>query len=173
LQPRFELVEVVTKTAFSGLAGVSPGMVSRYLSDGTIGPEAIVGKGRNARIKAELALKMVRDRVDGRSMDGSLAANRARKEGLQADLLAFRLGQQRRAWEEEANGALRALFRAVGKAHEEIPGWAEEVVAAERASGQGAAAALLRVKSAELRHSIADLILAFKDEHSPDHDNGG
>jgi hypothetical protein len=169
----------LSKSEFAKLAGVTPGRISQLLRDGVISRSALVGEGRNARIKADLAMAMVRDRTDPArraGTDGSAGStfleNRARKEGYAADLLALRLGQQRRAWEEEASAALRALFMAVGKAHEVIPGWVEEVIAAERNSGLGAAAGVLRAKSAELRHSIADMILAFKDERLPDRDNG-
>ena len=126
----------LSKSEFAKLAGVSPGRVSQYLREGVIGREALVGDGRNARIKADLALAMVRDRMDPTrratnlvgidSAASSFLANRARKEGFQADLLELRLGERRRELQEESAFALRALFRAVGKAHEALPGWAEE-----------------------------------------------
>lgn len=135
----------LSKSEFAKLAGVSPGRVSQYLREGVIGREALVGDGRNARIKADLALAMVRDRMDPTrratnlagidSAASSFLANRARKEGYAADLLALRLGERRREMQEENDAALLALSRAVGKAHEAIPGWAEETIASWNLGG--------------------------------------
>lgn len=53
-----------TKAEFARIAGVTPGRVSQWLSEGKIGADALVGDGRFARIKVALALNQVRDRRD-------------------------------------------------------------------------------------------------------------
>lgn len=47
---------IVTKKGFARLAGVSPGRVPQWLTEGKIGPEALVGAGRTARINVALAM---------------------------------------------------------------------------------------------------------------------
>ena len=51
MQPEVRMPEVVSKTEFARLAGVSAARVSQYLRDGVIGPEALLGKGRHARVR--------------------------------------------------------------------------------------------------------------------------
>jgi hypothetical protein len=169
----------ISKAEFAKLAGVSPGRVSQYLREGVIGRAALVGDGRNARIKADLALAMVRDRMDparsviGSSPDSSTSsfvANRARREGYQADLLELRLAHGRRELQEAADAAVVALGTAVKRAHRDIPFWVDEIIGAWQAGGIAAAYALMRSKDDELLSSIADMILSFQDGRD---DNGG
>ncbi len=56
--------EVVSKGEFAALIGVSPGRVSQMLKEGAIGPEALDGVGRMARIKVAVARAHLRDRLD-------------------------------------------------------------------------------------------------------------
>jgi hypothetical protein len=160
----------ISKAEFAKLAGVSPGRVSQYLRDGVIGRAALVGDGRNARIKADLAMAMVRGRMDrtrsavGFPLDSPLILNRARKEGLQADLLELRLAHGQRELKEATDAALVALGTAVKRAHGVIPFWIDEIIGAWQAGGIASAHALMRSKDDELLNSIADMILAFQDE---------
>jgi len=56
--------QIVTKGHFAELIGVSPGRVSQMISEGKIGPEALDGEGRSARIRVEQARAHLRERTD-------------------------------------------------------------------------------------------------------------
>lgn len=47
---------IVRKTEFAKLRGVSPARVSQWIATGRIGPEALVGEGRLARVRVEAAV---------------------------------------------------------------------------------------------------------------------
>lgn len=49
----------MSKGDFAADIGVSAGRVSQYIAAGIIGPDALVGEGRNARIRVELARQQV------------------------------------------------------------------------------------------------------------------
>lgn len=55
---------VVSKGDFARIAGVSAARVSQYISQGQIGPEAMVGEGRAARINVAVAMRQLRDRLN-------------------------------------------------------------------------------------------------------------
>ncbi|WP_051651372.1 hypothetical protein [Brevundimonas bacteroides] len=55
---------IVTKGQFAELIGVSPGRVSQMIAEGKIGPEALVGEGRSAKIRIETARAQLRERTD-------------------------------------------------------------------------------------------------------------
>lgn len=163
--------DVVSKAEFAQLAGVSKARVSQWLRDGVIGPEALLGQGRHARIRAELALEMLRTRLELSRSPGAakseLVTARTRTANLQAELLSLRLSRASGATipRDEALVAVEDLGRSIRRALAAIPGcWAEELVAAEQDGGLRAVSALLRVKSAELLSSIADMIAAAEAE---------
>ncbi len=54
----------VTKGEFAALIGVSPGRVSQYLTEGKISQAALVGSGRNAKIRVEQAKADLRLTLD-------------------------------------------------------------------------------------------------------------
>ncbi|ATN32894.1 hypothetical protein ACO34A_03645 [Rhizobium sp. ACO-34A] len=54
----------VTKGEFAALIGVSPGRVSQYLTEGKITQAALVGSGRNAKIRVEQAKEDLRLTLD-------------------------------------------------------------------------------------------------------------
>jgi hypothetical protein len=56
--------EIVTKAQFARLSGVSPARVSQWLAAGKIGPEALVGEGRSARLDVAIATEHLRERLD-------------------------------------------------------------------------------------------------------------
>jgi hypothetical protein len=107
------LSDVISKAAFARSVGVSTARVSQWLSDGVIGPEALLGKGRHARIRADLAKSMLRDRLDPErrtaNLDGlsrevpadhpksEFTAARARTASLQGQLLELRVSRERGA----------------------------------------------------------------------------
>lgn len=55
---------VVGKSEFARLLDVHPSQVTKYIEKGKIGPEALVGSGRTARIRVELAKTHLRVRLD-------------------------------------------------------------------------------------------------------------
>jgi hypothetical protein len=56
--------DVVTKSAFALLVGVSAGRVSQFLSEKKIFSDAIVGEGRHARIRVSVALEQLKRSLD-------------------------------------------------------------------------------------------------------------
>lgn len=55
---------VVTKGKFADMIGVTPGRVSQYIAAGQIGPEALEGEGRNAKIRVAVAVQQLKLRRD-------------------------------------------------------------------------------------------------------------
>lgn len=55
---------VLPKGEFAALIGVSAARVSQYISEGKIGPDALVGKGRGARILVDVARRQIGARRD-------------------------------------------------------------------------------------------------------------
>ncbi|CAN7584809.1 hypothetical protein LJR016_004306 [Devosia sp. LjRoot16] len=49
----------MSKGDFAGEVGVTPGRISQYIAAGIIGPDALVGEGRSARIRVELAKQQI------------------------------------------------------------------------------------------------------------------
>lgn len=65
---------VVSKGAFAALIGVTPGRISQMIAAGTIGPDALEGEGRNAKVKVAAAKQQIRDRRDpGQALGNGLA----------------------------------------------------------------------------------------------------
>ncbi|WP_309628746.1 hypothetical protein [Brevundimonas sp.] len=64
LQAQLVADPIVTKGQFAELIGVSPGRVSQMIAEGKIGPEALVGEGRSAKIRIETARAQLRERTD-------------------------------------------------------------------------------------------------------------
>jgi hypothetical protein len=56
--------EIVLKSEFARLIGVSAPRVSQFISEGKIGPEALVGEGRGARVRLSVAVQHLKDRLD-------------------------------------------------------------------------------------------------------------
>jgi hypothetical protein len=56
--------DVVTKSKFALLVGVSPGRVSQFLSEKKIFGDAIIGDGRHARIRVSVALEQLKRSLD-------------------------------------------------------------------------------------------------------------
>ena len=102
--------DVVTKSAFASLCGVSCGRVSQWLADGKLDGEAIVGHGHRARIRLDVARAQLKRRLN---ITQRLATGRAKLDGsadeaqpIEEDIKAERLAQLRhfnkRASEEAA-----------------------------------------------------------------------
>lgn len=58
------MVDVVRKSEFAQLCGVTAGRVSQWISSGQIGAEALVGEGRSAMINVDLARDHLQRRLD-------------------------------------------------------------------------------------------------------------
>lgn len=58
------LPETETKSEFAARCGVDPSAVSHWIRDGKIGPEALDGIGRRARIRVAVAQTQLRTRLD-------------------------------------------------------------------------------------------------------------
>lgn len=59
-----EASQIVRKSEFAEMRGVSPGRVTQWITAGHIGPEALVGEGRGARIRVDVATAQLRERLD-------------------------------------------------------------------------------------------------------------
>jgi DNA-binding transcriptional regulator YdaS (Cro superfamily) len=94
--------DIVTKTAFASICGVSAARVSQWLSDGKLSGEAIVGHGHRARIRVDVARAQLKQRLN---ITQRLATGRARLDGqagtvgeaqpIEEDIKAERLAQLR------------------------------------------------------------------------------
>lgn len=56
--------QIVSKGEFAALLGVTPGRVSQYISGGKLDGDALVGEGRSARIRVDVAREQLRRRLD-------------------------------------------------------------------------------------------------------------
>jgi hypothetical protein len=73
--------DIVTKTVFASICGVSAARVSQWLSDGKLTGEAIVGHGLRARIRVDVARAQLKRRLDVNQR----LATRAKLDGPGAD----------------------------------------------------------------------------------------
>lgn len=55
---------LVSKSEFARLINVTPGRVSQMISERKIGPDALVGEGRSAKIRVDLARQQISARTD-------------------------------------------------------------------------------------------------------------
>jgi hypothetical protein len=177
---------VVSKADFARRCGVTRGRVSQWIHDGQIGVEALDGTGPRARIRADVAIGMLRDRLDwfrGGSvadLGGSRAAAAAQKfrgaaartraVDLQRELLEIKLSRLKGELIPRAASiaAGESLGRATQRALKDIVGWNEELLAAGQNGGLAAISALLRAKSFELCNTVADMLTAAAEFEPPD-----
>ncbi|AKR58004.1 hypothetical protein XM25_19875 [Devosia sp. H5989] len=88
--------QIVSKGEFARMIAVSPGRVSQMISSGMIGPDALVGEGRMARIRAALALSQIKSRRDiGQALGNGLGTRLEESATAHADF-----GQQAPADDE-------------------------------------------------------------------------
>jgi hypothetical protein len=76
-----EQIEIATKKQFAEIAGVSAARVSQWLSSGQINGAALVGEGRHARIRTEVALNQLRLRLDADQRIANGTARLGRPKG--------------------------------------------------------------------------------------------
>ena len=68
------MTQIVSKSEFARLLGVSPARVSQMISEGKIDGAALIGEGRKAKIDFDVAREQVRLRTDlGQSLGNGLA----------------------------------------------------------------------------------------------------
>jgi DNA-binding transcriptional regulator YdaS (Cro superfamily) len=91
--------EIVSKSAFASLCGVSCGRVSQWLAAGRLDGDAIVGRGHRARIRVGVARAQLKQRLN---ITQRLATGRAKLDGdsgqsapIEDDIKAERLAQLR------------------------------------------------------------------------------
>lgn len=66
-------MEVLSKGDFAREVGVSPGRVSQWIAEGKIGPDALAGEGRSAKIIVDRALEQIKARRDvGQSLGNGI-----------------------------------------------------------------------------------------------------
>lgn len=75
------LAEIVSKGEFAALIGVTPGRVSQMLKEGAIGPDALEGAGRMAKIRVAVAKAHLRDRLDISQRLGNGLSTRLEDDG--------------------------------------------------------------------------------------------
>ena len=111
----------MAKAEFADLIGVSPGRVSQYVAEGKISGEALVGSGRAQRVRPEIAVAQLRERLDPSQMAGNgkgtrlgntapVTISRAIAARLEAQIAA-RFDRAR----DEALRLLRATFSSDGQ----------------------------------------------------------
>lgn len=66
-------MQVLSKGDFAREVGVSPGRVSQWIAEGKIGPDALDGEGRSAKIIVDRALEQIKARRDvGQSLGNGI-----------------------------------------------------------------------------------------------------
>lgn len=116
-------MQVLTKGDFAREVGVSAGRVSQWIAEGKIGPDALDGEGRSAKIIVQRALEQIRARRDvGQSLGNGLqtkvfggdvergqdaapagaSAPTTRRDDVAHEIQVERLKQERRKNEREA-----------------------------------------------------------------------
>ncbi|RWO90914.1 hypothetical protein [Mesorhizobium sp.] len=67
-------MQTLSKGDFAAHIGVTPGRVSQYISSGMIGPDALEGTGRNAKVFVAKAVEQIRRRRDiGQALGNGIA----------------------------------------------------------------------------------------------------
>lgn len=67
-------MQTLSKGDFAAHIGVTPGRVSQYIAAGMIGPDALDGSGRNARVIVAQAVEQIRRRRDiGQALGNGIA----------------------------------------------------------------------------------------------------
>lgn len=77
--------QVVTKTAFADITGVTAGRVSQWIADGKISGKALVGRGHRARIRIDVAQKQLNRNLDVSQHLGAHGRAKLNGNGAEAD----------------------------------------------------------------------------------------
>jgi DNA-binding transcriptional regulator YdaS (Cro superfamily) len=102
----------VSKSEFAALTGVTPARVSQWIREGKIGPDALVGAGRSARIRPDLARRQVGQRRDAaQAMANGLGTKLAGGASDQETDAALKAERLRELQFRNARAAEEALAR--------------------------------------------------------------
>lgn len=172
----------MTKGEYAARRGVTPARISQYIADGKIGPSALKGEGRSARIIVEIADRHLAQRLDAsQALGANGAMSRAVNESPQPDSLAPYPPaggdgdlQRRPAGvaETETEAALRVaaqekaeqakLLTAKMRRQEALETGRYILAVDARAQIARAASAAFRVMEAGIRNMAADLAAQFE-----------
>lgn len=79
-------MQVLSKGDFAREVGVSPGRVSQWIAEGKIGPDALDGEGRSAKIIVDRALEQIKARRDvGQSLGNGIGTRVFGAAGAETD----------------------------------------------------------------------------------------
>ncbi|WP_287363099.1 hypothetical protein [Mesorhizobium sp.] len=78
-------MQTLSKGDFAAHIGVTPGRVSQYISSGMIGPDALDGQGRTAKVIVAKAVEQIRRRRDIGQALGNGIATRLEVEPVEPD----------------------------------------------------------------------------------------
>lgn len=168
---------IVSKAEFARLCAVTGARVSHWIRDGVVTKDALVGEGRHARIRVDVAKALLKNHLDPDRRSANLGypqseldESKTKTSNLQNELLQIRLDRERGllVLRSARDATLETVAQAVATAVKAIPGWGEELGGAYQNGGAGAICAQLRAKSVELGHSIADLIRAEAESGAPE-----
>ncbi|WP_210268605.1 hypothetical protein [Oricola thermophila] len=172
----------MTKGEYAARRGVTPARISQYIADGKIGPSALKGEGRSARIIVEIADRHLAQRLDAsQALGANGAMSRAVNETPQPDRPAPHPPagcdgdlQRRPAGvaETETEAALRVaaqekaeqakLLTAKMRRQEALETGRYILAADARAQIARATSAAFRVMEAGIRNMAADLAAQFE-----------
>lgn len=124
--------DIVAKGEFARLTNVTPGRVSQWISEGKISGEALVGEGRNARIRVALAKQQLRDKIDVGQRFGNGLSTRIAEQQPAIAVPSIAPAPQLDSVEEQIKRAkLEEITRRNEKAAEEAAARAGRYVSAE------------------------------------------
>jgi len=165
------IAEFARKLGVSGQAvsqAVQRGRLVAYDSHGKRVPPDYAGRKWLDAAEAAEDWDNRRQRYDEKVRSDDLLAARGRTAALHGELLSLRLGRERGDTipRGEALAGVQSLGAATQRAFKGIPGWAEELVAAEQEGGLAAVSVVLQAKSTELGNAIGNLIAAASEDRT-------
>jgi len=170
-------VRRVTKGQLAAIAGVSPGRVSQWISEGKIHGDALIGEGRSAQINLDVAREQLGITLDFVQRDAQALAkpaaaaptvtpqqqrlhdvkvetaeielNRLKRQELEAQGLYVRTAEARQAWGRELADLISGI-------EQDLPDWGLRIER-ELSVDHKRATSLLRQLFREFRTKRADL----------------
>jgi hypothetical protein len=161
--------QVVTKSQFAAIAGVSRVRVSQYLAERKIGGDAIVGAGHRARIRVAVAMEQLRRNLDpvqalGANGRVSTDAGGVVRDTIETGIKVARLEQlalsNAKAVAEAA--ARSGRYMLVDDARQELGRSAARLLAVFESSLGEFAAAMMAEKPATQRDALRTLRTAWR-----------
>ncbi len=179
--------QIVRKSAFASLRGVTPGRVSQWIAEGKIHGPAIVGEGRSAMIDASVAVAQLRNSLDvnqrfglngvGTRLDLPPAASPAAApivDTVEAQIKAEKLRQAQLTTSrlEEEDRSRRGLYIDAAASRAEIARVAAELLKAFEGALPDFAAALagkFQIPSRDALHLMRAEFRRFRERHAEAH----